>query len=104
SSSRGRPLCLRPFPTRRSSDLAGPGGFYDDLGNPARQPHLVQGLSFAADPGRMRSPRPGFEEDLVLDEPDEAAGVARRISWMDQDRKSTRLNSSHEWISYAVFC
>src|SRR5207247_10670536 len=24
--------------------------------------------------------------------------VARR------DRKSTRLNSSHEWISYAVFC
>src|SRR6266536_5212573 len=23
---------------------------------------------------------------------------------MDRDRKSTRLNSSHEWISYAVFC
>src|SRR5207247_9109910 len=22
----------------------------------------------------------------------------------DQDRKSTRLNSSHEWSSYAVFC
>src|SRR6266536_3084194 len=22
----------------------------------------------------------------------------------DLDRKSTRLNSSHEWISYAVFC
>src|SRR5207247_4970562 len=22
----------------------------------------------------------------------------------DSDRKSTRLNSSHEWISYAVFC
>src|SRR5438105_11765581 len=21
-----------------------------------------------------------------------------------EDRKSTRLNSSHEWISYAVFC
>jgi hypothetical protein len=61
----------------------GPGGFYDDLGNPARQPHLVAGLSFAADPGRMKSPRAGFEEDLVVDEPDEAAGVARRISWMD---------------------
>src|SRR5438105_9016961 len=27
--------------------------------------------------------------------------LARRI---DPDRKSTRLNSSHEWISYAVFC
>src|SRR5207247_9033653 len=29
-------------------------------------------------------------------------------SWLDtlsrRDRKSTRLNSSHEWISYAVFC
>src|SRR5438105_12160050 len=22
----------------------------------------------------------------------------------NRDRKSTRLNSSHEWISYAVFC
>src|SRR5207247_6072735 len=22
----------------------------------------------------------------------------------ERDRKSTRLNSSHEWISYAVFC
>src|SRR5438105_10217461 len=24
--------------------------------------------------------------------------------WDNRDRKSTRLNSSHEWISYAVFC
>src|SRR5438105_7310455 len=24
--------------------------------------------------------------------------------WIAEDRKSTRLNSSHEWISYAVFC
>src|SRR5207247_7248940 len=23
---------------------------------------------------------------------------------IERDRKSTRLNSSHEWISYAVFC
>src|SRR5438105_8402082 len=23
---------------------------------------------------------------------------------LEGDRKSTRLNSSHEWISYAVFC
>src|SRR5207247_10628830 len=28
---------------------------------------------------------------------------ARRTS-RNRDRKSTRLNSSHEWISYAVFC
>src|SRR5438105_8989068 len=28
----------------------------------------------------------------------------RNAVWPVQDRKSTRLNSSHEWISYAVFC
>src|SRR5207247_9762913 len=28
--------------------------------------------------------------------------IARGPKW--EDRKSTRLNSSHEWISYAVFC
>src|SRR5438105_6252188 len=26
------------------------------------------------------------------------------INGVRADRKSTRLNSSHEWISYAVFC
>src|SRR5207247_10986940 len=34
--------------------------------------------------------------------------IPRGIIWMIprgmSDRKSTRLNSSHEWISYAVFC
>lgn len=61
----------------------GPGGFYDDLGDPARQPHLVRGLSFAEDPAGLESARCGFEEDLVVDEPDEAAGVPRRVSWID---------------------
>jgi len=63
----------------------GPGGFYDDLGNPAREPHLVRGLGFKEDPGAMKSPRADFEEDLAVDEPDEAAGVARRMSWIDQE-------------------
>ena len=61
----------------------GPGGFYDDLGNVARQPHLVQPFSFEQDPTRMRSPRVDFEEDLVWDELDETAGVPRRMSWAD---------------------
>src|SRR5438105_10359082 len=30
-------------------------------------------------------------------------GRGQRLS-AGEDRKSTRLNSSHEWISYAVFC
>src|SRR5262249_44857568 len=61
----------------------GPDGFYDDLGNAARQPHLVRGLGFQEDPGAIQSPRVGFEEDLVADEPDEKPQGARRISWMD---------------------
>src|SRR3979411_3530317 len=37
------------------------------------------------------------------------AGLARQAAGEDEtagngDRKSTRLNSSHCWISYAVFC
>jgi hypothetical protein len=61
----------------------GPGGFYDDLGNPACQPHLVRGGGFAEDPGAMLWPRSDFEEDLVIDEPDENPGHPRRRSWMD---------------------
>src|SRR4051812_49997979 len=32
------------------------------------------------------------------------AAMARRRASFDKDRKSTRLNSSHMSISYAVFC
>src|SRR5438105_11203300 len=31
-------------------------------------------------------------------------GLRRLPQAARRDRKSTRLNSSHEWISYAVFC
>jgi len=61
----------------------GPGGFYDDVGNVSSQPHLVRGAGFEADPGCFQSARVDFEEDLVVDEPDENPGVARRIAWMD---------------------
>ncbi|MEO8028257.1 MAG: hypothetical protein ABI823_17365, partial [Bryobacteraceae bacterium] len=38
----------------------GPGGFYDDLGNPSRQPHLVAGETYENDPMFLRSPMTGF--------------------------------------------
>jgi hypothetical protein len=38
----------------------GPGGYYDDLGNPLKQPHLVRNKSWAEDPGSMESPRCDF--------------------------------------------
>jgi len=28
----------------------GPHGFYDDLGNPGHQPHLVKGIGWESDP------------------------------------------------------
>src|SRR5438105_5920630 len=31
-------------------------------------------------------------------------GQDRWLSQPERDRKSTRLNSSHEWTAYAVFC
>src|SRR6266849_809785 len=45
-----------------------------------------------------------FERER-LNPPQEGVGTTRgRSDGTPSDRKSTRLNSSHEWISYAVFC
>jgi hypothetical protein len=38
----------------------GPGGFYDDLGNLTRQPHLLRGPGFAKDPAYFESSLMGF--------------------------------------------
>ena len=38
----------------------GPGGFYDDLGNLAQQPHLVRGPGFEKDPAFLQSSLVGF--------------------------------------------
>ncbi len=61
----------------------GPGGFYDDLGDIARQPHLVRGLPFDQDPASLVSSKVGFEEGDVVDEPDEKPEGALRRSWLD---------------------
>src|SRR5438105_11493623 len=71
---------LHSFPTRRSSDLpTSPPTRSSSMAachaGPSRSGRATP-LSVAATPSRSRS----------------------------EDRKSTRLNSSHEWISYAVFC
>jgi hypothetical protein len=38
----------------------GPGGFYDDLGNPAAQPHLELGPSYAEDPDYFVAPKSNY--------------------------------------------
>src|SRR5947209_15008969 len=74
-------LDLHSFPTRRSSDLAG-----------SRWP--------SSPPGCLR-----FDERQVLLGPGQPEHGHRLVGRADQlDRKSTRLNSSHANISYAVFC
>src|SRR5258708_14829867 len=49
-----------------------------------------------------RADRPGGRADLQVLGQDQ--GRHSRAHHQDQDRKSTRLNSSHQIISYAVFC
>ncbi len=39
----------------------GPGGFYDDLGDPLRRPHLVRGTSYEKDPAFLHGPQTGFD-------------------------------------------
>src|SRR5690606_41836241 len=93
------PLLLHSFPTRRSSDLRRHRGGRDGV-DPCqcpprsaehRRPTLGDRCTLGA---RRRSPAvPGLRRPVAVPE---RAG--------DQDRKSTRLNSSHVKISYAVFC
>src|SRR5439155_18916727 len=95
-------LILPSFPTRRSSDLT---ESHDKTAYPpCRDPSLANDRSAGgqeAHPehsaGRFAAPAERsvpFALDLLGTE--RSAGAA--------DRKSTRLNSSHVAISYAVFC
>ncbi|MBI5084656.1 MAG: hypothetical protein HZB13_08670 [Acidobacteria bacterium] len=54
----------------------GPGGFYDDLGHPGAQPHLVRPVTYEDDPGHLRTPRNGFARHS------QPVGDLR-ISWLD---------------------
>jgi hypothetical protein len=52
----------------------GPGGFYDDLGDPAGAPHLVGGLGYEQDPAFLESALIGFG-------PAVRGGIPMRKSW-----------------------
>src|SRR5438034_9863439 len=77
-SGAGAARGLHSFPTRRSSDLTPFGETADAPGGSA--------VFFSA-------------AGAILHPVQDGAGGAE-----EQDRKSTRLNSSHTVISYAVFC
>src|SRR3712207_8079425 len=80
---------LFPYTTLfRSGDLGG-----ESLHQP-HQPELRRAVG--AELGIPLLPRTGGDRD------DRAATILAEMQ--DRDRKSTRLNSSHANISYAVFC
>src|SRR2546426_8626767 len=58
----------------------------------------------AAGVGLAATTRKFMAEFLGRNEPGQARAVFYYSLWRQIDRKSTRLNSSHLVISYAVFC
>src|SRR5207247_8725583 len=90
---------LLSFPTRRSSDLASKsGGFCNQAWM-----CLPSKVSYQISSGSVRFSLENSSSFMCVSCLDDAADVVRSRT-KRSDRKSTRLNSSHEWISYAVFC
>src|SRR5690349_23830747 len=54
--------------------------------------------------GRCERPITGGRRDEILTRRETGGQRALRVPGQAEDRKSTRLNSSHVEISYAVFC
>src|SRR5690348_18073256 len=84
---------LHSFPTRRSSDLGSRSSGYPLLDLFAhRLPGGERNHALHEHAGKVDGVRV------------ELAGFGEPLDLCDGDRKSTRLNSSHPSISYAVFC
>src|SRR5207253_5842422 len=98
SSSPSSPAlrALHSFPTRRSSDLR-------QAELIPEQVHHREAAPRADDLWRLWQPRKGGGAVNRVFEPAERVDHAERLG-LAPDRKSTRLNSSHVAISYAVFC
>src|SRR5690606_40694024 len=92
------PLPLHSVPTRRSSDLERPEPCAACRGTGAEGGRLVA-CPQCGGTGQIRSARATPFGQFVTVQTCPRCGGAGRI-----DRKSTRLNSSHVKISYAVFC
>jgi hypothetical protein len=60
SSLPAEPDRLRALDALLNRADPGPGGFYDDLGDPSNSPHLVRTPTFADDPMLVRAPFQGF--------------------------------------------
>src|SRR5207244_11425498 len=92
-----RPPSITLFPTRRSSDLT-------------PRVRSRRGIRSHHSPGRDSIARADRAAHPRRGRPGRRHGAygwthrARHVTRECEDRKSTRLNSSHQIISYAVFC
>src|SRR5207248_11075845 len=86
-----------PSPTRRSSDL------WDNPVPPNDPAHLAAHPAHDPEQARHLLKKAGYER-LAVDLYTSASRSYPAFFSRWRDRKSTRLNSSHRTISYAVFC
>src|SRR5207249_5838603 len=93
---------LLPFPTRRSSDLHPSSGLLaEGASRPAHRGQIQRDIGWLAGRGRLLT----HEVNPPVAHQQEGGNARRRrVVCRARDRKSTRLNSSHVSISYAVFC
>src|SRR5205085_3300233 len=91
---------LHSFPTRRSSDLriAFFLGLSGDAFKSGVQFLIAMAKAFAELDCSLAEINP-----LVVTQDGQVVALDAKINF-DEDRKSTRLNSSHSQISYAVLC
>src|SRR5699024_12804885 len=102
--SHTHPPPLRSLPTRRSSDLYSPAPAL----NPSHVPFTLTKITgLPTHPVPVSAKRTSTAVPALFSSPSPnvpfALTESRRLACRRQDRKSTRLNSSHVSISYAVF-
>src|SRR5207248_9072779 len=88
-------LDLHSLPTRRSSDLLKTGTCVS---------HLNQDHARRADIGKLATRSRLYPAAVFYGIPEQLVNSQAEFFAELLDRKSTRLNSSHRTISYAVFC
>src|SRR5699024_12139694 len=95
-------ISFSSFPTRRSSDLCHIQFAFTDVDADLCHPVGTSPCSYSLWPQRTGL---GYHSSFREKKDQGVIYVAESVlsGWM-QDRKSTRLNSSHVSISYAVFC
>src|SRR5690606_42006771 len=98
----GRRRGLPPFPTRRSSDLLLGAG--EVVGGRVERALELAARVAGVDVGDERGRELDLVERVEAGVEDERGPPLARVADGVVDRKSTRLNSSHVKISYAVFC